>query len=183
VNPWAIRLAAHVIRAGGVVACPTEAVFGLSCDPGNTAAVRRLLALKQRSATKGLILIAADFAQLEPWLAPLSGERRQRMLAGWPGPITWVAPASPGVPTCLTGGRDSLAVRVTAHPLAAALCRACGGPLVSSSANPNRRRAARNPLEVRLRLGDNPDFILSGHTSGLDRPTEIHDLHSGQRLR
>ncbi len=182
-NRWAIRAAARAIRAGGVVACPTEAVFGLSCDPGNLSAVRRLLALKQRPATKGLILIAADLAQLEPWLAPLSDEQRERMLAGWPGPITWVAPARKDVPACLSGGRDSLAVRVTDHPLAAALCRAFGGALVSSSANRNQRRAARSPLEVRLRLGDNPDYILPGRTGGRDRPTEIHDLHSGRRLR
>ena len=182
-NRWAVRAAARAVRAGGVVACPTEAVFGLSCDPGNTSAVRRLLALKQRPVAKGLILIAANFTQLEPWLAPLSGEQRERMLAGWPGPITWVAPARSDVPPCLTGGRGSLAVRVTAHPLAAALCHAFGGALVSSSANRYQRRAARNPLEVRLRLGDNPDYILFGRTGGLERPTEIHDLHSGRRLR
>lgn len=166
-----------------MVAYPTEAVFGLGCDPYCGPAVARVLALKRRSAAKGLIVIAAEPGQLEPLLAPMNPTVRERVYATWPGPVTWVCPAAPGIPRWLTGRHASLAVRVTAHPLAAALCRAWGGPLVSTSANPSGRRPCRSVLEIRLRLGGGPDYILPGPVGDLAGPTEIRDAASGAVLR
>jgi L-threonylcarbamoyladenylate synthase len=182
VSPFRLRQAARAIRRGAVVAYPTEAVYGLGCDPLNPAAVRRVLAIKGRSPGKGVILIAAAFEQLRPFVAPLPEEQLQIVQASWPGPVTWVLPAADGVPAWLSGGRDTLAVRVTDHPLAAALCRHAGMPLVSTSANAAGRPPARSSLQVRLRC-PGVDMILSGATGGLPRPTEIRDLASGQRLR
>src|SRR5690606_23054211 len=116
---------------------PTEAVWGLGCDPANEAAVRRLLAIKRRDPGKGLILVAADRGQLQPWVdfAGLPRARLEAVLASWPGPHTWILPAGAAAPRWITGDHDGLAVRVSAHPQVVALCRAFGGPLVSTSAN------------------------------------------------
>lgn len=176
------RLAA-VLRGGGVVAYPTEAVYGLGCDPLAPAAVDRLLALKGRAAAKGLILIAAERAQLMPYLAPLTPEQQQRLDASWPGPVTWLVPCSAATPDWLTGGRDTLAVRVTAHEPAAALCRAFGGALVSTSANRSGGEPARSALRSRLIFGPELDAVLHGPVGGLARPTEIRDLRTGVVVR
>ncbi len=178
-----LRAAARAVRAGGIIAYPTEAVFGLGCDPRDERAVLRLLALKRRPARKGLILIAADFAQIEPFLEPLSPADQSRLAATWPGPHTWLIPARPATPRWLRGRHDTLAVRVTAHPLAAALCRICGHPLVSTSANLSGRPPARTALAVRRQLGRHLDHVLAGPTGGAAKPTEIRELRSGKRVR
>lgn len=178
-----LRLAVRRIQAGGIVAYPTEAVFGLGCDPFSEAAVRRLLALKRRPQAKGLILIAAEFSQIEPLLEPLAEITRERVLASWPGPHTWLLPARPWVPRWIRGRHRSLAVRVTAHPVAAALCRAWGGPLVSTSANLSRRPPARSVLDLGLQFGRRLDGLLPGPLGGLAGPTPIRDALSGATLR
>ena len=182
-NRLRLHAAARVAQAGGLIAYPTEAVYGLGCDPRNEAAVRRLLALKRRPMHKGLILIAADFAQLAPFLQPLTAADQARLAATWPGPYTWLIPARPDTPCWLRGRHETLAVRVTAHPLAAALCRTCGHPLVSTSANFSGRTPARSALAVRRQLGTAMDYLLPGPTGGAAQPTEIRDLRSGRRVR
>lgn len=175
--------AARVLRNGGLVAYPTEAVFGLGCDPRDTAALERLLKLKGRPASKGLILIAAEQRQLEPWVEPLPPEAAERVRASWPGPVTWLIPARRGVSALLRGTHDSLAVRVTAHPVAAALARAFGGALVSTSANPSGGEPAREIEVLRARFGDAIDYYLAGPLGGRHRPSEIRDALTGDLLR
>jgi L-threonylcarbamoyladenylate synthase len=183
VSPFRLRQAVRVLRGGGIVAYPTEGVYGLGCDPLDGAAVTRLLALKGRSRRKGLILIAEAFERVRPFLGALEPDLEAAARADWPGPVTWVLPAAPATPSWLTGGRPTLAVRVTAHPLAAALCRAFGGPLVSTSANRSGARPARSPLAVRRQLGDAVDLVLHGALGGLRGPTPIRDGASGRLLR
>lgn len=183
VRRWQLAQAALCVKAGGIIAYPTEAVYGLGCDPRDGAAVLRLLALKHRPLSKGLILIAARFEDLQPYIATLSAETRSKVRRTWPGPVTWLLPARPEVPYWLRGSHASLAVRVTAHPLAAALCRACGGVLVSTSANISDRPPARNALAVRRDFGGDIDYVLSGALGGLDRPTPIIDARSGRLIR
>jgi L-threonylcarbamoyladenylate synthase len=178
-----IRLAARAIAAGGVVAYPTEAVYGLGCDPLNGEAVRRILAIKQRPEQKGLILVAANEAQLAPFVLPLVPERMAEIRASWPGPHTWLLPARPETPSWLTGRHSTLAVRVTAHPIAAALCRAAGTALVSTSANLGGRPPARTPLQVRLRLGDAADYLLAAPCGGRAQPSTIRDGRTGALVR
>ncbi|MDJ0738719.1 MAG: Sua5/YciO/YrdC/YwlC family protein [Gammaproteobacteria bacterium] len=177
-----LQIAARRLRDGAVVAYPTEAVFGLGCDPLNRDAVYRLLALKGRPVDKGLILIASSAVQLRPFVEPPTAEIRQRLDATWPGPVTWLLPARPETPRWLRGSHASIAVRVTAHPLAAALCDAFGGPLVSTSANTSGRPPARTSLQVRLRC-PGVDHIVSGATGGAARPSSIRDALSGKELR
>ena len=179
----ALHRAIIALRKSGVIAYPTEAVYGLGCNPQDLNAVQRILQLKQRPAHKGLILIAADFAQLEPFLQPLAPPDRARLAATWPGPQTWLIPARTTTPRWLRGRYDTLAVRVTAHPLAAALCRACGHPLVSTSANRSGRPPARIALAVRRQLGRSLDHLLPGPTGGALKPTAIRDLRTGQIVR
>ncbi len=180
-SPFQLRRAARIIDQGGVVACPTEAVYGLSCDPLNPAAVLRLLRLKQRPADKGLILIASDIEQLRPF-ALLQCKGMEAVRESWPGPVTWLLPARPGLPWWINGGRDTVACRVTAHPPAAALCRAAGRALISSSANRAGRPPARSPLQVRLRC-PGTDALLCGKLGKLNRPTPIRDLRTGRQYR
>jgi len=181
--------AAHLERArqaladGAIVAMPTEAVFGLSVDPANRAAVERLLRLKDRSPAKGLILIAGDSEQLRAWLGPVDDASLDRALATWPGPTTWLLPAAADCPALVRGAHDTIAVRVTAHPIAAALCRCWGGPLVSTSANPSGGAPARAAAEVRERFGAAVDVVIDAPTGGEERPTEIRDARTGERLR
>ncbi|ABA59272.1 L-threonylcarbamoyladenylate synthase [Nitrosococcus oceani] len=180
---WRVRLAARIIRGGGVIAYPTEGVFGLGCDPGRKAAIERILQLKGRSISKGFILIAADFVQLQSYLLPLTASTRSRLEVTWPGPVTWLLPARGDVPPWLRGRYDTLAVRVTAHPLAACLCRTLGHALVSTSANRAGRPPAQTTLQVRRSFGSSLDYILPGITGKRAGPSEIRDGRTGQRLR
>ncbi|MBK1734388.1 tRNA threonylcarbamoyladenosine biosynthesis protein RimN [Halorhodospira abdelmalekii] len=178
-----LHFAARALRQGGVIAYPTEAVWGLGCNPWSQQAVSSLLALKGRSATQGLIVIAATLADLTPFMPPLPAATIEPAQRTWPGPVTWIVPAAPTVPEWLTGGRATVAVRVTAHPQAAALCRAFGGAIVSTSANPTRCRPARSASQVRCYFGERIAALLPGPLGGLERPTPIYDLSTGRQLR
>jgi L-threonylcarbamoyladenylate synthase len=180
-----LEMIAAALRAGGVVAYPTEAVFGLGCDPGNHAAFERLFALKQRPPTQGVLLIGADFDQVAPYidLAATPPEALARAQASWPGPHTWIFPRAAGVPAWIAGGHAGIALRVTAHAPAAALCRAFGGALVSTSANRHGEPPARRIDDVRSMFGATLDAILNGETGGLERPTPIRDAISGAIVR
>ena len=177
-----LRHAADVLRGGGVIAYPTEAVFGLGCDPLNQQAVMRLLTIKQRPVDKGLILIAGHWSQLQPFLEPVADDIRVQLEQSWPGPVTWVLDALPQTPSWLRGQHSTLAVRVTAHPLAAALCDAFGGAIVSTSANASARPPARSVLQARLRCPA-ADLFVAGATGGRQRPSEIRNPYTGARLR
>lgn len=173
------------LRGGGVIACPTEAVWGLGCDPFNEASVLRLLAIKQREVAKGLLLVAADAGQLDGLVDwdMLPRDRRKAVLASWPGANTWVLPATARVPRWITGDHAGVAVRVSAHPLVRALCLGFGGALVSTSANAAGEPPARTRAELTPALRAAVDAILPGATGGLERPTAIRDALSGAVLR
>lgn len=175
--------ATRVLLAGGLIAYPTEAVYGLGCLPERGDTVQRLLIAKRRSWRKGLTLIAASLEQLEPLVVWPEGDMRRAVLDSWPGPFTWVLDARPGVPQLLSGGRDTLAVRITDHPLASELCRRTGGPLVSTSANRAGRPPLRRALQVRREFGSELDYVLAGRLGGLEQPTAIRDGRTGALLR
>ena len=176
---------AGLLKAGGVITYPTEAVWGLGCDPANESAVHKVLALKQRPVEKGMILVAASAAQLDGWvdLAALPVERQAAVLASWPGPNTWILPAGPRAARWVTGEHDGLAVRVSAHPLVQALCQAWGGPLVSTSANLAGEEPARSRQQLDPRLLARLDGIIDGAVGKQPQPTTIRDGLSGATLR
>jgi L-threonylcarbamoyladenylate synthase len=175
--------AVAALRQGGVIAYPTEAVYGLGCDPFDEAAVARLFALKQRPLSQGVLLIAADFAQVEKFIGAAPAAAIARARASWPGPQTWVLPRSAQTPSWLAGAHAGIALRVTAHPLAAQLCRAFGAAIVSTSANRHGEPPARSAAEVRSAFGDELAYILDGPTGGLERPTPIRDAIGGEIIR
>ena len=181
--PARLRLARDLLRRGAVVAYPTEGVFGIGCDPDNGEAVRRVIAVKGRSAGKGLILVAATLEQALRYVRPLDPQRMARVTATWPGPVTWVLPARPGVSPLVTGGRSTVAVRVTAHPVARALCLLFRGALVSTSANASGRPPARTALAVRRALGSRLDALVPGRLGGARGASSIRDGASGRVLR
>jgi len=182
-NTWHIREAVRRVAAGGIIAYPTETLYGLGCDPFNSAAVLQLLALKQRSIVQGLILVVSRFTQVEPLLLPLPAGIRQRVMHPGKTPVTWLLPCIAEVPYWLRGEHDSLAFRITSHPVAAALCERWGGPLVSTSANLHGRRAATGPLAVRKAFHGRLDYLLHDHGKPTNRPSEIRDGITGAILR
>jgi L-threonylcarbamoyladenylate synthase len=125
------------LQTGELIVYPTEAVYGIGCDPRSEAAVMRLLALKQRPMEKGLILIANDYGQLLPFVddKKIPMDKRADIISRWPGPTTWLLPASPDAPKWITGQHNLIAVRVTAHPTVKRMCKEFGGAIVSTSAN------------------------------------------------
>ncbi len=180
-----LQKACQTLQSGGVIAYATEAVFGLGCDPDNQQAVHKLLRIKQRPVEKGLILIAADWDQLLPYLdiGQLTDEQLQRVFKSWPGPYTWVFPAKSTTPKWLTGQYTSLAVRMSAHPQVQALCQRFGKPLVSTSANLTTLPPCRTADEVRLQLADRIDYILPGNVGTQTNPSEIRDVITNQLFR
>ncbi len=178
-----LRLAASHLRRGGIIAYPTEAVYGLGCNPQDRRAVLHLLSLKGRPVSKGLILIAAKFSQLMPYIEEPTPRQKAMLEQSWPGPVTWVIPARSSTPDWLRGAHSTLAVRVTAHPQAAALCEAFGGAVVSTSANPAGLPPARSPLAVRQYFGERLEMIVHGKTGPSRNPTEIRRLTDGRVLR
>jgi L-threonylcarbamoyladenylate synthase len=184
-HPSDLDAAVAILRDGGVLAYPTEAVFGLGCDPHDRAAFERVFALKGRPATQGVLLIAADFAQVEPYIdrAKVPDDVMAQVRASWPGPNTWVFPRSAEVPDWVAGAHAGIALRVTAHEPAAALCRAFGRPLVSTSANPHGEPPARDLATLERYFGDRLDGALDAPLGGLDRPTVIRDALSGAMIR
>lgn len=167
-----------------VVAYPTEAVFGLGCDPDEQAAVEALLELKQRSWEKGLILIAANYEQLQPYVddQQLTQQQMQNVFSCWPGPVTWVMPARSTTPKWLTGRFDSLAVRVSDHLLVRELCLAFGKPIVSTSANLSGFEPCRTVECVKQQFGQTFP-VLEGEIGGRQNPSEIRDARTGKLFR
>jgi L-threonylcarbamoyladenylate synthase len=170
------------LRRGGLIAYPTESCYGLGCDPRNPRALKRLIRLKGRGAAKGLLLIADHFKRLQVFLAPLKAADLARMQRSWPGPVTWVVPASSACPPQVTGGRPTIAVRVSAHPGAAGLCRALGMALVSTSANKSGRKPAKTAAECRRIFGARVR-VIAGRIGRRRRPSTLIDLATGTVLR
>ncbi|HEX7045588.1 MAG TPA: Sua5/YciO/YrdC/YwlC family protein [Burkholderiales bacterium] len=177
--PGSLEHAAHLLRSGGIVAYATEHCFGLGCDPRNEAAVVRLLRLKERPAHKGLIVLAASIEQLAPYVADVPAH----VAATWPGPHTWLLEPRPHVPRWITGAHPRIAVRVTAHPQAAALCREAGIAIISTSANRRGEQPARTFRDTVRRFGGAVDYVLPGRVGRLAAPTPIRDALTGAVVR
>lgn len=182
VSSFKLRQTAKQLHQGAVIAYPTEAVYGLGCDPLNEAAVYRLLALKSRPVEKGLILIASSFEQLSPFVKPLSTEIKSKLEKSWPGPVTWLLPAQEGVPRWLRGEFESIAVRVTAHPAVRAICKQYAGAIVSTSANPAGKAPARSAFRVASYFGREVEIVHAPVGQQLSTSTII-DALTGNVIR
>jgi L-threonylcarbamoyladenylate synthase len=170
------------LRLGGLIAYPTESCFGLGCNPLNRNAVKKILRLKKRPQTKGVILIAADFSQLQRYTAPLTKAQSQQIQTTWPGPHTWLLPKSTDCPVWLTGKHEKIAVRVTAHQPAADLCRRLDMALVSTSANISGGKAIRTARECQRQFGSQV-LVVPGPVGKHRKPSTIQDIITGAIIR
>lgn len=173
------------LKQGKVIAYPTEAVYGLGCDPDNACAVDKILAIKQRPISKGLILIASNFSQLKPYIdhQQLNAHQLDTIMQTWPGPTTWVMPAAKTTPRWITGDFDSIAVRVTQHPVVRQLCQALGKPLISTSANLSGQPAINDFDELLAQMSELVDHIVAGEVDSQMTPSKIIDALSGAVYR
>jgi L-threonylcarbamoyladenylate synthase len=173
--------AQSLLKQGKIIAYPTEAIYGLGCDPFNGEAVKKILALKLRPAHKGLIVLIADWSQLMPLINVIPEHLLDAVRASWPGPVTWLFPKASTVPDWVSGTHNSIAIRMSAHPIAQALCSA--GPIISTSANISGHEPARTIAEVQAQFPHGIDVLIEGALGGADQPSAIYDVLSGQRLR
>lgn len=178
-----ISTACQHVKAGGVIAYPTEGVFGLGCDPHNEQAIESLLKLKNRDISKGFILIASERTQLSPFITQLSPAIETKLSHTWPGPVTWILPCNATAPDAVTGGKTTIATRVTAHKIANALCVECGSAIISTSANISGETACTTAQQVQEIFGSQLDYILDHKVGTLKGPTPIFDGLTGDQLR
>jgi len=176
----AIAEAVTWIRGGGVVAIPTDTLYGLAADPFNRDAIRRLFDLKGRDADRAMPLIAAGVDQVVAHLGSLSPLARRLANQYWPGPLTLVVPAPRALVREVTGGLGTVGVRVPADDVARAVCAGCGRPITATSANLSGDAAPSDPDIVERTLGDRIDFLLdTGPTKG-GAPSTIVDVTGGE---
>jgi len=181
-----IKLAVKVLQQGGTIAYPTEAVFGLGCDPRNIAAIKNLLKIKNRNKEKGLILVAANFEQLKEHIQPLEKDIEKKLLNSWQdsaNAITWLAPVNEMTSDYLKGQFDTLAIRVSHHPVVKELCEQFGSAIVSTSANISTQEAARTAEQVKQIFENKIDFIVEGETDINAQPSEIRDVLTNKIIR
>lgn len=176
-----IRRAAEILLRGGIIAYPTEGVFGLGCLPDDVSAVERLLQVKRRDAEKGLILIASTMDQLDSWVSLPDG--RSIPQSDPTHPVTWIVPPGPKVHPIILGQHKRVAIRITSNPIAAAICDAVDSPIVSSSANLSGKPTARNRIVLRRQFGARVDYIVPGDCGPASGASEIRDLSTGKVLR
>ena len=182
---YKVQEAAQTLKDGGVIVCPTEGVYGLSAVVTNSAAITRVISMKKRALNKGLIVVAADVAMLEGIVnfAALSADSLRLLHEKWPGHATFIVPTHMQINPLLTGGRNTLAVRVTAFPMLQALCREAGGPLISTSANISGSEPLQTLEELQATFASSVDYILDEPCQGLHKPSTIYDALSGAILR
>ena len=176
VSNWQIQQAALVVRNGGVIAYPTEAVWGLGCDPFNESAVRRILTLKSRPESKGLILVAGQQQELTPWVNSLDAKAAQRLISLNETPTSWVVPDTEITPSWVRGEHKSVAIRLSQHQPVQRLCAAFQGVIVSTSANPAGLEPAMSAEEVDAYFGDKIDAIFDAPLGKASQPSQVRDI-------
>ncbi|GIU46461.1 threonylcarbamoyl-AMP synthase [Shewanella sairae] len=176
---------AELVKQGGVIAYPTEAVYGLGCDPDNNDAIEQLLQIKQRPWQKGLILVAGEYQQLTPYIdeSQLTAEQLEFAKSKWPGPYTFIMPIKPGLSQLLSGSFDSIAVRVTAHEGVKALCAAINKPIVSTSANLSGQEPALSAVSIKQQFTGMIAGLVKGDLGTQASPSTIIDAKTGTILR
>jgi L-threonylcarbamoyladenylate synthase len=180
---WQTNRLVSLVRKGGVIAYPTEGVWGLGCLPGSLPAVTRILRLKNRSWEQGLILVGASIEQFRPFLAGLSSDALDELYRVWPGPVTYLLPDNGYCPLWIKGKHNTVALRVSDHPVVQGLCDRLASPIVSTSANPAGHIPARNSLQVRKYFPTGIDFIVQGNVGESGGVSEVRNLITGSIVR
>jgi L-threonylcarbamoyladenylate synthase len=171
----ALDEAVRVIRDGGVIALPTDTLYGLGADPFRPDAVARVFAIKGRSAERALPLIAADADQVAERFGPLPALACRLASRFWPGPLTLLLAAPAALAAGVSGGDGTVGIRIPSHAVARALCRGCGSPLTATSANMSGVAPSADPREVERTLGDRLDLLVDAGTTAGGPPSTIVD--------
>jgi L-threonylcarbamoyladenylate synthase len=182
----AVLQAVNILHRGGIIAYPTEAVYGLGCDPKNLSAVKKILELKQRKKEKGLILVASSYEQLKSYIQPLDKNIEEKCLAAWENKktaMTWLVPVKKETSEYLKGQFNTLAIRVSHHPIVKELCEQFGGAIISTSANISGQESARTAEQVKHIFENKIDFIIEGETDLNAQPSEIRDALTDEIIR
>lgn len=169
------------LKAGGVIAYPTEGVWGLGCLWTDDVAIKEILRLKQRPLAKGMIVLCSQLSDIESFLLPLTPEHIQQIEQETPHPVTWILPCKLSIAESVRGQHASIAVRFSRHPQVQALCAEVG-PIISTSANPAGLAAAMSARDVRHYFQDQLSYILPGELGGFSKPSEIRTL-DGRKVR
>ncbi len=176
-----------ILNNQGVIAYPTESVFGLGCDPDCDIAIQKILDLKQRPANKGLILIANSMTQLTPYanFSVLNKKQLATIKNSWPGNVTWILPCKKNISPLISGDFNSVAVRVSLHPFVKQLCKAFAKPIISTSANLNGMSACVNAQQVATMFAKNKllEKVIDAPVLGALLPSKIINALSGEQLR
>jgi len=178
-----IQEAVKALHHGDVIAYPTEAMYGLGCDPFNANAIAKILQLKHRSIDQGFILVAEHWDQIEPLVQPIEPAALYQALDTWPGPTTWVFPARPLVPQWIRGAHPGIAIRISDHPIVKMLCKAFDGPIVSTSANLHGQPPIRDYRTIKMTFGDQLDLIIEGNIGNQTQPTTIKNAVTSEVIR
>ena len=182
-NYQAFGIATNTLIKSGIIAYPTEYCYGLGCDPMNRNAVQRVLEIKKRRWSQGLIIIASDLRQLVGLIDLSKKDILKEPCLSWPGPYTWLLPTLPRTPKWICGEHNTVAVRITDHPIARTLCRRFGRPIVSTSANRKGRPPIRTTHQLSAEFGNQIDFILKGSVGNTSEPSSMRDATSGEWIR
>ena len=172
-----------IIKSGGLIAYPTESIYGLGCDPFNQQAVLRLLKLKNRPPEKGLILVASNLNQLLPLILPKHPDDLARALKTWPGHHSWIFPKSPMVPSVISGRYDSIAIRLSKHPVIKQICDGLNHALVSTSANLTNQDDLKSITDIRLAFGDKIQLYIDAAIGIDNKASTIIDAHTLEVIR
>ena len=175
-SPQSLISAVEILRAGGVVAYPTETFYGLGVDALNQKAIKKVFTIKGRSFVQPLLILIPDQSYLPRYVTEVSEKARRLMEHFWPGPLTMVFSASPQLPSILTAGTKKIAIRISPHPIARALTSAFAGPLTSTSANISGEQSLVTAKEVFSHLGGMIDLIIDGGKTPGQMPSTIVDV-------
>lgn len=178
-----LEKAKEAFVSGGLIAYPTESVFGLGCNPFNQQAVLKLLTLKQRAVEKGLILIASHIRQILPLIKPKHADDLARALKTWPGHNTWIFPKTSKVPEWVSGSFETIAVRVSKHEAVVQLCNYLNSPLVSTSANLANQPVLNSIKDIKDVFGDKILCYFDAPLGKEQKPSTIRDASTNQIIR
>lgn len=173
--------AASLLKKGEVIAYPTEAVYGFGCDPSNDDAILKILKLKQRDPSKGMLIVGAILGHILPFVGELDPDILNKVMKTWPGPVTWILPTSMQLSGLLTGGRPTIAARVSAHQTVNEICNQYCKAIVSTSVNIQGEEPFKTAQEVMDAFPNIP--VVAGEIGQEDKPTQIIDSITDKIIR
>jgi len=181
---YRIKKAVNTVKLGGIIIYPTEAVFGIGCDPNNIDALKKVIDIKSRDSQKGLIIVASKFEQILDYIKPLPKDIEDRLKTNWPAQTTYIFPASDILSDYLIGGNNrTVAIRVSQNKYIKKLCDLLGHPLVSTSANISGMESITSYKQAKREFQNKVDYILPGKVDINLKPSKIVDIFTSRVLR